>query len=83
MIGVVSNKKSILYRSCNIKILIPEVIESGDGIVPTSSTTTQLAIGDALSIALMQKRKFTKLDFKAVHPAGNLSKTKDCKDYVN
>ena len=83
MIGVVSNKKSILYRSCNIKILIPEVIESGDGIVPTSSTTTQLAIGDALSIALMKKRKFTKLDFKAVHPAGNLSKKlKTAKDLM-
>ena len=81
MIGVVSTK-SILYRSCNIKILIPEVIESGDGIVPTH-TTTQLAIGDALSIALMKKRKFTKLDFKAVHPAGNLSKKlKTAKDLM-
>ncbi len=83
LIGIVSNKDSMLYKSSNIKLLIPEVIESGDGIVPTSSTTTQLAIGDALSIALMKKRKFTKLDFKAVHPAGNLSKKlKTAKDLM-
>ena len=42
LIGMVSNKDSSLYRSSNIKILIPEVVESGDGIVPTSSTTAQL-----------------------------------------
>ena len=42
LIGIVSNKDSTLYKSSNIKILIPEVIESGHGIVPTSSTTTQL-----------------------------------------
>ena len=83
LIGIVSNKDSTLYRSSNIKILIPEVTESGDGIVPTSSTTTQLALGDALSIALMKKRKFTKLDFKAVHPSGNLSKKlKTAKDLM-
>ena len=45
--------------------------ESG-GIVPTSSTTTQLAIGDALAIAAMQYKKFVKSDFKKIHPAGSL-----------
>ena len=55
---MVSNKDSLLYKSSNINLLIPEVIESGYGIVPTSSTTTQLSIGDALSIALMKKRNF-------------------------
>ncbi len=73
LIGIVSNKNSNLYKSSNIKLLIPEVTESGDGIVPTSSTTSQLALGDALSIALMKKKKFGKLDFKKFHPAGNLS----------
>ena len=57
LIGIVSNKDSALYKSSNIKILTPEVTESGDGIVPTSSTTSQLAIGDALSVALMKKKK--------------------------
>lgn len=73
LIGIVSNKNSFLYKAANIKLLLPDVVESGEGIVPTSSTTTQLALGDALSIALMKKKKFTKLDFKKFHPAGNLA----------
>ena len=72
LIGIVSNRDSNLYKSSNIKLFIPEVLESGDGIVPTSSTTSQLSLGDALSIALMKKRKFGKLDFKKFHPSGNL-----------
>ena len=73
LIGIISNKNSTLYKSSNIRLLIPEVIESGDGIVPTSSTAVQLAIGDALAISLMKKKKFGKLDFKKFHPAGSLS----------
>ena len=73
LIGIVSNKNSNLYKSSNIKLLIPEVVESGYGIVPTSSTTSQLALGDALSIALMKKKKFGKFDFKKFHPSGNLA----------
>tara|TARA_B100001057_G_scaffold448163_1_gene488275 strand:- start:6165 stop:7151 length:987 start_codon:yes stop_codon:yes gene_type:complete len=74
LIGIVSNKNSDLYKSANIKLLVPEVEESGYGIVPTSSTTTQLSIGDALAISLMIEKKFDKLDFKKFHPAGNLAK---------
>ena len=74
LIGIVSNKDSELYKFSNIKLLIPEVLEAGHGIVPTSSTTTQLAMGDALAIALMQKKKFGKLDFKKFHPSGTLGK---------
>ena len=73
LIGIISNQDSTLYRSSNIKLLIPEVVESGDGIVPTSSTTIQLAIGDALAISIMKKIKFGKLDFKKFHPGGSLS----------
>ena len=73
LIGIVSNKDSILYKSSKISLLIPEVLESGYGIVPTSSTTIQLAIGDALAIALMKKKKFGRLDFKKFHPSGSLS----------
>ena len=74
LIAIVSKKNSLLYKNSDIKIFIPEVKESGFGIVPTSSTTTQLAIGDAIAIALMQQKKFSKLDFKKFHPAGNLGK---------
>ena len=72
LIGIVSNKNSLLYKNSNIRILIPDVKESGYGIVPTSSTTAQLAIGDALAIAVMQQKRFGKLDFKKFHPSGSL-----------
>ena len=71
LIGIVSKKDSLLYNASDIKILIPQVIES-EGIIPTSSTTTQLAIGDALAIAAMKYKNFSKLDFKKIHPSGNL-----------
>ncbi len=71
LIGLMSKKDSILYRASDIKLLIPKVVEAG-GIVPTSSTTTQLALGDALAIAIMKNKKFGKMDFKKLHPAGSL-----------
>ena len=72
LIGIVSKKDSLLYKASNIKLLTPEVQDAGYGIVPTSSTTTQLALGDALAISAMQYKKFGKLDFKKFHPGGNL-----------
>jgi|TARA_E500000178_G_scaffold345968_1_gene396792 arabinose-5-phosphate isomerase len=71
LIGIVSRKNSILYKASDIKLLIPEVKESAE-IVPTSSTTSQLALGDALAIAAMKYKKFDKSDFKKIHPAGAL-----------
>jgi len=71
LIGIMSKKDSILYKASDIRLLIPEVIESG-GIVPTSSTTVQLALGDALAISSMKQKKFKKSDFKKIHPAGSL-----------
>ena len=71
VIGIVSKKDSILYKSSDIKLLIPKVIEAG-GIVPTSSTTAQLALGDALAISTMKLKKFGRMDFKKLHPAGSL-----------
>ena len=69
--GYKTKKESILYKASDIRLLIPQVKEAG-GIVPTSSTTAQLAMGDALAIASMQYKKFSKLDFKKIHPAGSL-----------
>jgi len=71
LISIVSKKDSTLYKASDIKLLIPKVIES-EGIVPTSSTTAQLALGDALAISVMKKKKFNKFDFKKIHPAGSL-----------
>ena len=71
LIGIVSKKDSLLYKGSDIKLLTPKVIEA-EGIVPTSSTTMQLALGDALAIATMKFKKFGKMDFKKLHPAGSL-----------
>ena len=71
LIGIVSKKDSILYKASDIKLLTPKVDEA-EGIVPTASTTTQLALGDSLAIASMKYKKFGKMDFKKLHPAGSL-----------
>jgi len=71
LIGIVSKKDSILYKASDIKLLIPPTKEAG-GIVPTSSTTAQLALGDAIAIATMNYKKFGKMDFKKLHPSGSL-----------
>ena len=71
LIGIVSKKESILYKASDIKLLIPKVIEA-EGIIPTASTTAQLALGDALAISTMKLKKFGKMDFKKLHPAGSL-----------
>ena len=71
LIGIVSKKDSILFKASDIKLLIPKVVEAGY-IVPTSSTTAQLALGDALAISTMKYKKFDKMDFKKLHPAGSL-----------
>ena len=84
LIGIVSKKNSILYKSSDIKLLIPSVIEAGPGnIVPTSSTIVQLSIGDALAVSTMNYRKFGKLDFKKFHPSGSLgAKLKTAEDLM-
>ena len=71
LIGIVTKKDSILYKESDIKLLTPKVKEAG-GIVPTASTTSQLALGDALAIASMNYKKFGKMDFKKLHPSGSL-----------
>ena len=72
LIGIMSKKNSILYKASDIKLFIPEVVEAGLGIVPTSSTINQLSIGDALAVATLDKKKISKKDFKKFHPSGSL-----------
>tara|TARA_Y100000590_G_scaffold180817_1_gene206081 strand:- start:135 stop:1115 length:981 start_codon:yes stop_codon:yes gene_type:complete len=85
LIAVTSKKDSVLYKNSDLKILIPSVKEAGpSNIVPTSSTTIQLALGDAIAIACMKYKKFDKLDFKKYHPSGSLSvKLKTVSDLMN
>lgn len=73
LIGITSNKKSVLYKNSDIKVSIPNVDEAGPGnFIPTSSTTLQLALGDAIAIACMEAKNFGRKDFKKYHPSGSL-----------
>ena len=73
LVGVTSKKNSILYKSSNIKFLLPTIKEAGPGnYIPSSSTTMQICFGDALAISTIKQRKFSKLDFKKFHPSGSL-----------
>ena len=83
IIGIVSKKNSLLYRASDIKLYIPEVIEAGLGIVPTSSTINQLSIGDSLAVATISKKNVGKKDFKKFHPSGSLgAKLKTVEDLM-
>ena len=73
VIGIASNANSILLKASDIKILIPKVQEADPtGMVPTSSTSITLLLGDCLAVALMNKIKFSKERFKVFHPGGNI-----------
>ena len=76
IIGVASKPDSALIKASDIKILIPNVKEADPtGMVPTSSTSITLLLGDCLAVALMNKIKFSKERFKVFHPGGNIGQT--------
>lgn len=73
LIGITSRDGSTVMRQATVGILLPEVPEACEtGIVPTTSTTMTLALGDALAIALMEHRAFTPEHFRMFHPGGKL-----------
>ena len=73
VIGAASKPDSILLKASDVKILIPKVREADiTGIVPTSSTTISLLLGDCLATTVMHIKKFSKEKFKIFHPGGNL-----------
>ena len=75
LIGITGKKNSLLYKVSDIKLLIPEVKESGPGgIVPSSSIVAQASLGSSLIISVMKFKKHGIMSFKKWHPAGSLSK---------
>ena len=73
LIAVASRPESTLMRQSDVALLLPAVEEAcGRGIVPTTSTTMTLALGDALAVALMEHRQFTAEHFRTFHPGGKL-----------
>ena len=76
IIGVASKKESILLKASDVKILLPTVKESDiTGMVPTSSTSISLLLGDCLATTVMYQRKFSREKFKIFHPGGNIGKS--------
>ncbi|MEZ5686438.1 MAG: KpsF/GutQ family sugar-phosphate isomerase [Paracoccaceae bacterium] len=73
LIGVASRPDSTLLRQADVALVLPQAAEAcGTGVVPTTSTTMTLALGDALAVALMAHRGFTSEHFRAFHPGGKL-----------
>ncbi|QQA42866.1 KpsF/GutQ family sugar-phosphate isomerase [Pelagovum pacificum] len=73
MIGVASRVDSSLMRQSDVKLVLPPAEEAcGTGVVPTTSTTMTLALGDAIAVALMEHREFTPEMFRDFHPGGKL-----------
>lgn len=73
--SLTSNKKSTISKASDLPIMIKSYEEACPlDLAPTSSTTCALAFGDALAIALLESKGFTKNDFASSHPAGKLGK---------
>lgn len=73
LIGVAGNPDSTLLRKSDIALVLPPAEEACiEGLAPTTSTTMTLALGDALAVALMEKRDFRAEDYKVFHPGGKL-----------
>ena len=73
IIGVASKPDSILLKASDVKLVLPKVKEADvTGMVPTSSTTITLLLGDCLATTIMHQKKFSKEKFKVYHPGGNI-----------
>src|SRR5271165_537231 len=73
LIAMTANPESALAREADVCLALPNVNEAcPNGLAPTTSTTMQLVLGDALAIALLEGRGFTAHDFRALHPGGKL-----------
>ena len=73
IIGVASKPESLLLKASDIKLILPKVKEADiTGMVPTTSTSITLLLGDCLATTVMQQRKFSKEKFKVFHPGGNI-----------
>jgi len=71
----VSNKNSTLGKNSTIAFEIPKTIEACPlGLAPTTSTTVNLVLGDALGLCLLDMKHFSKEQYRAIHPGGKLGK---------
>ncbi len=75
MIGMANNAESRLLQASDVALLLPKAQEACPmGLAPTTSTTMMLALGDALAVALMERRGFSADQYRDFHPGGALGK---------
>ncbi len=73
IVGIASKRESLLLKASDVKIVLPKVKEADvTGMVPTSSTSITLLLGDCIATTLMSIKKFSKEKFKVFHPGGNI-----------
>ena len=76
IIGVASKIDSILLKASDVKLVLPKVKEADViGMVPTTSTSISMLLGDCLAATIMYQKKFSKDKFKVFHPGGNIGKS--------
>lgn len=75
LIAIVGREDSTLAQAADVALILPKVPEACPlGLAPTTSTTMMLALGDALAVALLERKGFTAEDFQVLHPGGKLGK---------
>jgi len=73
LVAITAAPDSALGRAADIVLLLPDEAEAADALnAPTTSTTLQMALGDALAVALLERRGFTPSEFGVLHPGGKL-----------
>jgi len=73
LVAITGHPESTLAMAADVAMLLPETAEACPmGLAPTTSTTMQMALGDALAVALLTRRGFTEADFRDFHPGGRL-----------
>lgn len=73
LIGIVGRAPSALVEAADLALVIPPVREACPmGLAPTTSTSCMLALGDAVAVALLERRGFSARDFAVFHPGGKL-----------
>jgi arabinose-5-phosphate isomerase len=75
MIAITSRPQSTLARNASVALILPPAKEACPmGLAPTTSTTMMMALGDALAVALMERRGFTQDQYRIFHPGGSLGR---------
>jgi arabinose-5-phosphate isomerase len=73
LIAIVGRARSTLAEAADLALVLPEIMEACPlGLAPTTSTTAMLALGDALAIALLERKGFEARQFAVFHPGGRL-----------